>query len=334
MSKLRVGIMSFAHLHAEGYIQNLRAMPDIEYIGFADHDADRLEKFGKQFESKTYPDYDALLAEKPDAVIICSENNKHRELTELAAVAGCHILCEKPIATSELDGQAMIKACADANVNLMIALPMRFSATAQQLKASLSKNDMGKLFCANTTNQGENPDYHRAWFSDKILAGGGAVMDHTVHVVDLLRWYMDAEPIEVYAEVDNLFNKDNRLDIDTAGLLMITFDNGVFVTLDTSWSRPSFYPTWGDVKIDLIAEQGVLRTDYFNQKLTVYEGQQQKPLWHFWGSDPNQGMIEEFFASIREHRAPLIRGDDGLVALKVVLAAYRSSQEHNVVAID
>ncbi len=333
MKTLRVGIMSFAHLHAEGYIQNLRSMPDIEYIGFADHDADRLKKYGEQFQSKTYPSYADLLAEKPDAVIICSENNKHRELVELAAAAGVHILCEKPIATTESDAQAMITACADAGVNLMIALPMRFSATAQQLKQSLSNNDLGALFCANTTNQGENPDYHRAWFSDKVLAGGGAVMDHTVHVVDMLRWYMAAEPIEIYAEIDNLFDPDTRLSVDTAGLLMITFDNGVFVSLDTSWSRPSFYPTWGNVKIDLITDHGVVQTDYFNQKLTVYDGQQQKPLWHFWGSDPNQGMIAEFFASIRDKRSPLITGQDGLAALKVVLAAYKSAQINDVVSL-
>lgn len=333
MKKLRVGIMSFAHLHAEGYIQNLRSMPDIEYVGFADHDTERLKQYGEQFKSPTYDSYKALLADNLDAVIICSENNKHRELVEMAAEAGVHILCEKPIATNEADGQAIIDACKTAGVKLMIALPMRFSATAQQLQQSLANGDLGALYCANTTNQGENPDYHRAWFSDKDLAGGGAVMDHTVHVVDLLRWYMDAEPIEVYAEVDNLFYRD-KVDVDTAGLLMITFDNGVFMSLDTSWSRPSFYPTWGNVKMDLIAEGGVLKTDYFTQKLTVYEGKEQRPLWHFWGSDPNQGMIEEFFASIREEREPMITGEDGLAALKVVLAAYESGRTHEVVRIE
>ncbi|MEO1286138.1 MAG: Gfo/Idh/MocA family oxidoreductase [Chloroflexota bacterium] len=333
MNKVRVGIMSFAHLHAEGYIHNLRAMPDIEYVGFADHDVDRLEKYGQQFQSPTFDSYEALLSENLDAVIICSENNKHRELTELAASAGVHILCEKPIATTEVDALAMIEACQQANGNLMIALPMRFSAIAQQLKQSLARGDAGTVYCLNTTNQGENPDYHRAWFSDQTLAGGGAVMDHTVHVVDLLRWYMNAEPVEVYAEIDNLFDKVQRLDVDTAGLLMITFDNGVFVTLDTSWSRPAFYPTWGNVKIDVIAEQGIIRTDYFKQSLTVYDGQAQRPLWHYWGSDPNAGMIAEFFASIREDRSPLITGEDGLAALKVVLGAYESGRLHDVVRL-
>lgn len=327
MDKLRVGIMSFAHLHAEGYIGNLRGAESIEYIGMADHDTERGKHYAEQFDSRLFASYDALLAEEPDAVIVCSENNRHRELTEQAAAAGAHVLCEKPIATTIEDAEAMIAACDEAGVNLMIAFPMRFSAAAQQVKAALERGDMGAIRCANTTNQGENPDYHRAWFSDPEQAGGGAVMDHTVHVVDLMRWYTGAEPVEVYAEVDNLFYKDT-VQADTAGLLMITFDNGVFITLDASWSRPSFYPMWGNVKIDLICERGVLRTDYFKQRLNVYEGAHQRPLWHFWGSDPNQGMIDEFFASVREGRPPRITGEDGLAALKVVMGAYQSGETH------
>ena len=157
-------------------------------------------------------------------------------------------------------------------------------------------------------------------------------MDHTVHVVDLMRWYTDAEPVEIYAEVDNLFHRDS-VDVETAGLLMITFDNGVFITLDTSWSRPAFYPTWGNVKTDLISENGVLRTDYFTQKLDVYDSAQKQLLWNYWGSDPNAAMIEEFVSSMREGRPPLITGYDGLKALQVVHAAYESGRTHEPVRL-
>ncbi len=332
MKPLRIGIMSFAHLHAEGYIGNLRGMDGVEYIGFADDDAERAAKFSAQFDSPVFDSYADLLTQQPDGVIICCENNRHRELTEMAAAAGVHVLCEKPIATTIPDAEAIIAACEKADVNLMIAFPMRFSASARQVKAAIERGDLGNIFCANTTNQGENPDYHRAWFSDGTLAGGGAVMDHTVHVVDLMRWYTGAEPVEVYAEVDNLFHRDS-VDVETAGLLMITFDNGVFITLDTSWSRPAFYPTWGNVKTDLISENGVLRTDYFTQKLDVYDGGQNQLVWNYWGSDPNAAMIEEFVSSMREGRPPLITGHDGLKALQVVYAAYESGRTHEPVRL-
>lgn len=329
---LRIGILSFAHLHAEGYIGCLRSSQGVEMIGIADDNAERGRHFAGQFNARYFENYAALLAEKPDGVVICCENVRHRELVEMAAAAGVHILCEKPIATTLEDCRAVLKVCEAAGVRLMTAFPMRFSAPAMQVKAALERGEIGAVRCANCTNQGENPDHHRAWFSDKKLAGGGAAMDHTVHVVDMLRWYLGSEVTEVYAEIDNLFYKDS-LDIDTAGLIMLSFANGVFATLDCSWSRPRYYPVWGNVKIDLICERGVLQTDYFNQNLTVYSEKLKRPAYTFWGSDPNQVMINEFAASIREKRASAVTGLDGLKAVEVALAAYRSAQEHQPVKL-
>ncbi|MCC7448409.1 MAG: Gfo/Idh/MocA family oxidoreductase [Anaerolineae bacterium] len=329
---MRIGIMSLAHHHAESYITGLRSMPGVELIGIADDDKSRADQVARQFNALLFDSYDALLAAKPDGVIICSENLKHRPLVEMAASAGVNILCEKPLATTLADGQAIIAACQKAGVHLMTAFPMRFHAAAVQVKAALDSGDVGKVRCCNATNQGENPDYIRAWFSDKTLAGGGAVMDHTVHVVDMLRWYMGAEVTEIYAEIDNLFHK-GTVDVDTAGLLMISFDNGVFTTLDCSWSRPSYYPTWGNVKIDLICERGVLHTDYFSQNLTVYSHANKRPIWLGWGSDADAAMIAEFIASIRENRTPSVTGEDGLKAVAVTLAAYESAQAHQPVKL-
>lgn len=329
---MRIGIMSFAHHHAESYITGLRSMPGVELIGIADDDRARADQVARQFNAHRFDSYDALLAARPDGVIICSENVKHCPLVEMAASADAHVLCEKPLATTLADGQAMIAACKQAGVHLMTAFPMRFHAAAVQVKAALDSGEVGKVRCCNATNQGENPDYIRSWFSDKALAGGGAVMDHTVHVVDMLRWYMGAEVTEVYAEIDNLFHK-GTVDVDTAGLLMLSFDNGVFATLDCSWSRPSYYPTWGNVKIDLICERGVLHTDYFNQNLTVYSHTNKRPIWLGWGSDADTAMIAEFIASIRENRAPSVTGEDGLKAVAVTLAAYESAQAHQTVTL-
>jgi predicted dehydrogenase len=329
---MRIGIMSFAHVHADSYVHCLRAAPGVEFIGIADDDAGRGSRFAAQYDTRFFESYDALLAEQPDGVVICCENVHHRALTEMAAAAGVHVMCEKPLATTLEDGRAMVAACKDAGVKLMTAFPMRFSAPTLAVKASLDRGEMGSVRCANTTNQGRNPDNIRAWFSDPALAGGGSAMDHTVHVADMLRWYMGAEVVEVYAEIDNLFYKDT-LNIDTAGLVMMTFDNGVFASLDCSWSRPRFYPIWGNVKIDLICERGVLRTDYFSQNIAVYDGSLERPVWHGWGSNADQAMIDEFVASIREGRAPSVTGEDGLKAVEVALAAYRSAETHESVAL-
>ncbi len=329
---MRIGIMSAAHVHTASYAECLKASPGVALIGLADDDRARGRAFADQHGVHLFDSYAALLAEKPDAVVICCENTRHRAMTEMAAGAGAHVMCEKPLATSVEDGRAMIQACRNAGVNLMTAFPMRFSPAAREVKAALDRGDLGAVRCANCTNQGYNPDRVRPWFTQKELSGGGAAIDHLVHVTDMLRWYMGAEVVEVYAEIDNLFYK-GRITVDSAGLVMMTFDNGVFATLDCSWSRPAFHMTWGNVKIDLVCERGVLQTDYFIQNITVYRGDLQRPQAQGWGSNIDQAMVDEFVASVRERRAPFVTGEDGLKAAEVAVAAYRSAETHQPVTL-
>ena len=120
---MKIGILSFAHLHAEAYIHNLRANPQVEFIGIADEDLERGQHYADMFDAHLFTSYEELLATKPDAVVICSENSKHRPLVEMAAQAGAHVLCEKPLATTVEDAQAIVDVCRDAGVTLMTAFP-------------------------------------------------------------------------------------------------------------------------------------------------------------------------------------------------------------------
>lgn len=323
---MRLGIMSFAHLHAEGYLHNLRANPEIELIGFADDDAGRGRHFARQYDARWFDSYEALLAEQPDGVVICTENVRHRPVVEMAAEAGVHILSEKPLATTLEDARAMIDVCERNGVWLMTAFPMRFNAPVIEAKRVLESGALGRLYGANTTNQGKLPRYHSAyprdWFEQKDLAGGGAAMDHTVHVVDLLRWYLGCEVVEVYAELNDILYGDAGVDVETGGLVMLTFEDGTFASVDCSWSKPPSYPTWGGLTMELVGETGLLTLDAFKQTTAVYT---EKPSWVSWASDANQAMVDEFVAAIREKRPPAITGYDGYKALEVALAAYDSA---------
>ncbi len=321
---MKIGILSFAHLHAEAYIHNLRAVPGVEMIGIADEDLARGRHFADLFDARLFPGYEALLAERPDGVIVCSENSRHRPLVELAAQAGAHVLCEKPIATTLPDAQAMIDACRDAGVILMTAFPMRFSAPLRQLKAQLDAGALGQVYCFNTTNQGQMPIAHRRWFVDKELAGGGAMMDHIVHLADVLRWYLPGEAASVYAQANHILHA-GAVDVETGGLIMLTFSDGVFASIDSSWSKPLNYPTWGGLTLELISERGLTVVDAFSQNLKIYRQEPPRHTWTYWGSDANQAMIEEFAAAIREGRRPSATGEDGYKALEITLAAYESA---------
>ena len=320
---MKIGILSFAHLHAEAYIQNVRAVPGVELIGIADEDMARGQRFAQQFDAHLFPSYDALLAEKPDGVIVCSENSRHRPLVELAARHGVHVLCEKPLATTLEDAQAMIDACREAGVILMTAFPMRFSTPLQQLKAKLDAGELGKVYCLNSTNQGQLPMHERAWFVDKALAGGGALMDHIVHLADIFNWFFGADVESVYAQANRILHADS-VDVETAGLVMLNYRNGLFATIDCSWSKPLNYPTWGGLAIEMVSERGVTQVDAFRQNVNVFTQSPQANWWAYWGSDANQAMIDEFVAAIRQQRQPAVTGEDGLFALAVTLAAYEA----------
>jgi predicted dehydrogenase len=331
---MRIGILSIAHLHAAGYQANLKAIPGVELVGFSHENSAEGQAFSDGYSLPWFSTHQELLAQGLDGVVICSENARHRELVELGADAGCQILCEKPIETTLAAAEAMKSVCAKNGVRFMTAFPTRFAPSTQALRTMLQQGELGKVFGANGINHSENPSGHRAWFANKELAGGGAAMDHIVHLADFFRWCFSAEIIEVYAEIDNLF-RPGELDVDTAGLLLVRLSNGVQASIDCSWSRPSWYPRWGHLKMEVIGERGAAVMDSFAQHLTVYSRTgSRNPDWVGYGPDPNQPMIQEFVDSIRDQREPSVTWNDGYQALRVVLAAYESAQRKAPVKLD
>jgi predicted dehydrogenase len=329
---MRIGIMSFAHHHAESYVLNLKKLPDVTFTGIADENIERGQKYSTQHEVPFFNTYEVLLETKPDGVIICSENNKHREMVEMAAHAGVNVLCEKPLATTVEDSRAMVETCDNAGVILMTAFPMRFSTPLIRIKKGIDAGEFGRIYCFNATNQGELPSIYREWFVDPEAAGGGALMDHTVHLVDIMRWYLGSEVVEVYAQTNQIFHAD-EVKVETGGLEMIKFHNGVFATIDASWSRPDYWPSWGGLTFELITERGAILVDAFSQNLTIYRDDLQRAGWVYWGSDANQAMINEFVSAVREDRPPAVTGLDGFKAVEVTAAAYESAKTNQPVIL-
>ena len=331
VEKVKVGILSFAHMHASSYADALLELSDVALTGVWDEDKERAATMAKRYETKTFDTPEALLESGLDGVIVCSENIHHRSLVELAAPRVPHILCEKPLATTLEDAWAMIETCERERAKLMTAFPVRFAPSVQRLKALLDEGALGPVISVNATNHGRMPG---GWFLDAKLAGGGAVLDHSVHVADLLRWFWNTEFTEVYAEIGcGLLHED--VTIDDAGLLSFALANGAYGTLDTSWSRPPIYPTWGDVKLELVGENGLARVDAFRQHLTLTsEGGNGATRYVGWGSNADLGLVKSFVGMIREGYDPPISGEDGLRALQVALAAYRSAETNAPIKLE
>ncbi|CAM3779225.1 Gfo/Idh/MocA family protein [Alicyclobacillus pomorum] len=317
---MKVGIISFAHMHAYSYATCLKQLDNVELVAVADDNPLRVTEAAKQFGCAYYSDYRELLATDVDAVVVCTENAKHADVVVDAAKAGKHVLCEKPIATTLDDAHRMIDACREHGVILQIAFPVRFNTPMRRVKQMIDEGQLGRIVAMRGTNRGQNPG---GWFVQKELSGGGAVLDHTVHVIDIMRWYLNSEVKEVYAEVDTRFSD---IACDDCGLLMLEFENGVIASHDPSWSRSETFPTWGDVTLEIVGTQGVTRVDAFAQHLTVYSDLDNKVKHDFWGDEMDLGLVADFISCVREGRTPSITGEDGLRALQVALAAYESAR--------
>lgn len=324
----RIGIMSFAHMHAESYAACLKRIPEARLETIWDDDADRGKAAAERYGAKFVGDLDAFLSSPIEGVVITAENVKHRPLAERAAAAGKWVLSEKPLATTVEDAHDMIAACRKAKVGLGTAFPCRYVPSLMAVQEQIARGDYGAIYAAACTNNGQFPG---GWFAEGAQAGGGATMDHTVHVVDLLRWMLGKEFTHVYCENGHLLGRDTEL--DDLGVLHLEMEGGVMVSHIASWNRPKSFPTWGDVTIEFVGEKGVISVDAFNQKLSVYDDREMRASWAYWGGNPDLGLMRDFVAAVDQRREPAITGYDGLKAVEVTVAAYRSAETGKRVAI-
>lgn len=276
---MKVGIISFAHLHASAYAHYLMEHPEVELVAIWDEDAKRAVEMAEKYYCHCYTVLEEFLATNIEAVVVCSENAKHKEHVIAAAKAKKHILCEKPIATDLLDAKAMIDACHQENVVLQIAYPVRFSPVMQQVKKIIESGQIGKIVAINGTNHGQMPG---GWFINKSLSGGGAATDHIVHLLDLTRWLLNDEVRNIYAELDTKFYD---IDVEDCGMVSAELESGIIVSIDPSWSRPKTFPTWGDVTMEITGTKGDLSIDVFKQHLVWYNDRDNKVQQLPWGRD-------------------------------------------------
>lgn len=307
---MKVGLLSFAHVHAAGYETLLRAMPDIE-LRTADPDRPDLAETTS---------YDDLFRWHPDAVIITAENSRHRELTEMAAAHGADILCEKPLATTAADAEAMIAACRAAGVRLGVAYPVRFSPAFRGLRTAVRSGETGRVLAIAGANNGYMPARLRPWFVDPALAGGGALMDHTVHIADLLDdLFPDARARTVYAQANNLMYP-GEVAVETAGLVTISYDNGMVASIDCSWSQPLHHKPWGGVELTVVAEQATVELDLFGQQVAGFRESEREVVSLGYGADLDSALLTAFLSGSTD----VADGESGLRSLNIALAGYES----------
>ncbi|GAA1488906.1 Gfo/Idh/MocA family protein [Brachybacterium sacelli] len=311
---LRIALMSCAHTHAGSYAARLDPRADVDLVvadpdGYGDVEARRV--VGSYQEA-----WDAW-PEGPDAIVVTSANAHHRDLVLEAARRGAHVLCEKPLATSVADAEAMVDACREAGVVLMTAFPVHFAPAVAALRTAIADGALGEVIGLTGTNNGKLPDT-RAWFTDVELAGGGSLVDHTVHLAEILDSLFGA-PETVHATVNRILWADRAGEgAETGGLVTLTYAGGLLATIDCSWSQPATAPTWGGLRLQAVGTGGQMQIDAFAEHVGG-PGQ-----WLPYGADPDSSLLDAFLDAVRAGEAVEPTGDVGLRTVRVVAAAQES----------
>lgn len=310
---MKVGFLGVAHMHAHGYASALRAHTEVSEVLVWDVVVQRAQSFASKhgFSVSTSPEN---LCTESDAVIITSCNVEHMEALEWAHHFGKPALCEKPIIALESHRDRLL-ALISNNAKIMTAFPCRYSLAFQRALTRVRAGDIGEITAICATNRGRCP---HDWFVQKALSGGGAMIDHVVHVADLLNVLLGEEPKLVVAQVGN--NMYGETWEDTA-MLSLGYESGVFVTLDSSWSRPSNYKTWGDVTMNIVGEKGVIEVDLFGQQFESY-GDRMGVVG--FGADLDAMLVNDFLLFAQGKKEVPITAMDGYRAVDVALRAYAS----------
>lgn len=341
MSKLKVAVIGCGSIARHRHLIEYAAHPEVEITAVCDIVAERAKEVAKTYNTKAYTSYEELLAtEEIDAVSVCTPNYLHSPISIAALNAGCHVLCEKPMATSSEEAEQMIEAAESNNKKLMIAHNQRFVPSHVKARQLIESGEIGKIYSFRTTfghggPEGWSADGKDSWFFKKDQAFIGAMGDLGVHKADLLRFLLGEEFAEVASFVETSA-KDNT-DVDDNAVFILKSESGVIGTLAASWA----YNAGEDNSTIIFGEKAILRLEddpdyslvaqYTNGEVVRYQlGKIQS---NDEGGQKNTHVIENFVQSITEDTTPPVSGEEGKKSLEIILAAIESNASKKIMKV-
>jgi len=308
-------------------------------VAIADCDKAKAQAAATQFNvPKVYENWRDLIADSEiDAVSVATPNCFHAEMTIAAAQAGKHVLVEKPMATSVVDADAMIKAARKAGVILMVEQTERFSPSHEVAKDIIDSGIIGQVSSVRTRSSHQGPDFWSpgsTWFFDKKLAGFGTMADLGIHKLDLIRWLIGDDVIEVAGFADTLCKKD--CEVEDSAVAVFRFSKGALGVLEAAWttdpsdSRTFIYGSKGNIILDGPDSPIVVNfpTPQFKFNFSLPPGKRTQSSFipNIPTASRNGGVFRHFIDCIRTGKTPLSNGLEGRNSLAVVLAALKSSE--------
>jgi len=347
MSRITVGIISFAHGHVGMYCNQMAGWDDVRLVAVWDDDEARgraaAEKFGMEFT----PHLEDLLGRRDlDAVIVTSETNKHAGHVEAAAAAGKHILLQKPAALTLADCDRIVAAVDRAGVTLRMAFQMRCDPVNRRMKQLLDDGVLGRIgtlrrrHCLSLLfNEGFFTGPTR-WHVDPV-ANRGMFMDDAVHAADFLYWFL-GEPVSVMAEIGNVLT---TVAPDDTGMAIYRFPNGAFGLLYNASVTLA-----AEITTEIYGDQGVLQHYYGDGVSTPFAPEGAVPLKLFRRGQPQvfeplpmpipkahgeriAAVPRPWIDQLKAEAAPDCDARGGRVSAAMCIAAYESAETGRRVAL-
>lgn len=300
-----------------------------------EHIDEKFTKFNLSKDIKKYTDYKEMLKnEKPELVAIATESGKHAQIALDCIEAGCNLIIEKPIALSLEDADLIIEKAKEKGVKVCACHQNRFNMSIQKIREAIEMGRFGRMFHGTAHirwNRGKDY-YTQAPWRGTWEQDGGALMNQCIHNIDLLRWMMGDEIIEVIGFTDRL-NHD-YIDAEDLGMALIRFANGGYGIIE---GTVNIYPQNLEETLYLFGEKGSVKAGgksvniieewRFEDGLDDMEQVKQKyhenpPNVYGFGHNP---LYSDVIVAIKNNRPPYVDAIAGRRALELVLAIYKAS---------
>jgi predicted dehydrogenase len=242
MTTTNIAILSTAHIHTKGFLDNITKATDGRQVyAIWDDVPDRGQRYATEYKTTFIPNLGKLLRDKNvDGFLICAENTRHLPLLKKALPLGKPVFCEKPLTTTVKDAQKVAALLQQYPTKLFCGYFQPFSGTMQTVAQMVAGNAFGKITRVKFRNAHhaaygrwfDNPDL--AWFYNPELSGGGAFMDMGAHAVHLLRT-MFGPVTEVWATIRN--EAGIYPTCDDFGVAHFRFASGVLGTVEAAWTQ-------------------------------------------------------------------------------------------------
>jgi predicted dehydrogenase len=353
-SKLRAAVIGVGvgWNHIEGY----QTHPGCELAAICDVNPAILKERGDKFnvpDNRRYTDYRELLASNEiDAVSIALPNWLHEPVATAAFQHGKHVLCEKPLASSVEAGQRILDAAEAAHKTLMVCYNHRYRPEIVWLKGQIRNGDFGHIYAAKAgwLREGWIPT-HGAWFTQKERAGGGALIDLGVHVLDLALWLTGyKKPVAVSGAAFAEFGprgqktkpremKPSAFDVDDSGFGFVRFDDGSVLQFESAWATHR-EPMQDGYYVRLFGSEAganfftgapngetVSLFKYINDQPSAIVPRLQT------GISGHRIAVHHFVDCILNDKTPESPGEHGMIGLKIIDAIYRSAKEGHEISL-